>query len=82
MLDRLSVMPYSLRVVKGADPMSIDLTGITYIQVTGERVTFNKEGNQWIATGWEKGLPVNRLPMTEQGVINTLGNYKEKIIMM
>jgi len=56
----------------------MNLNNIRYIQITGESVTFDKTSVGWIATGWEKGLPVCRRPMTEQGVINTLTHYKHQ----
>ncbi|NBX50831.1 hypothetical protein EBT25_13100 [bacterium] len=61
----------------------MNLSGVSYIQITGERVTFDRTIAGWIATGWEKGLPICRKPMTEQGVLNTLLRYKnpDAIIM-
>jgi hypothetical protein len=53
----------------------MNLANIRHIQITGESVTFDKTDLGWIATGWEKGLPVCRKPMTEQGIINTLSRY-------
>jgi hypothetical protein len=53
----------------------MNLANITHIQIFGERVTFNKTDLGWIVTGWEKGLPVCRKGITEQGVINTLTHY-------
>jgi hypothetical protein len=56
----------------------MNLDNIRYIQITGESVTFDKTSAGWIATGWEKGLPICRKPMTEQGVVNTLTRYKHQ----
>jgi hypothetical protein len=61
--------------------MNLDV--ITHIQILGESVTFDKTDLGWIATGWEKGLPVCRKGITEQGVLNTLTRYhnQEAIIL-
>jgi hypothetical protein len=56
----------------------MNLSNIRHIQITGECVTFDKTDLGWIVTGWEKGLPICRKPMTEQGVINTLTRYKNQ----
>jgi hypothetical protein len=53
----------------------MNLANIRYIQISGESVTFDKTDLGWIVTCWEKGLPVCRKPMTEQGVLNTLTRY-------
>ena len=42
------------------------------ILISGQRVTFERTGREWIATGWENGLPVARRPITE--------NYLRKIV--
>jgi hypothetical protein len=56
----------------------MNLSNVSYIQITGESVTFEKTNTGWCATGWEKGLPVCRKPMTEEGIINTLKHYKNQ----
>lgn len=41
----------------------------------GQRVTMEKELTGWVATGWEKGIPVARKRMTVEGIENTLKSY-------
>jgi hypothetical protein len=41
-----------------------DLATATWIMIAGQRVTFDRYPTQgWVATGWEKGLPVARRPV-------------------
>jgi hypothetical protein len=40
-----------------------NLTTATWIMIAGQRVTFDRYATGWVATGWEKGLPVARRPV-------------------
>ncbi len=56
--------------------MNQDLTGVTQVLVTGQRITFERTGgDQWVATGWDAGLPVCRRPVPESQVLAVLNRY-------
>jgi hypothetical protein len=52
-----------------------DLTGVTQILVTGQRVSFERDASGWICTGWQQSLPVARKPVTEAQVLDILSRY-------
>lgn len=59
-----------------------DFAQATHIQIMGQRVTFDRDSISWIATGWEKGLPVARKPITEEYLKEILSRFDSSIILM
>ena len=54
-----------------------DLSGVTQILVTGQRVSFERDGAGWVCTGWEQSLPVARKPVTESQVLEVLRRFPD-----
>lgn len=53
-----------------------NLNTATWIMVSGQRVTFDRYPSQgWVATGWEKGLPVARRPVSEAYLQQVLSRF-------
>ena len=52
-----------------------DLTTALWIMIAGQRVTFDRYPTGWVATGWEKGLPVARHPVAEAYLQQVLSRF-------
>ena len=55
-----------------------DLSGVTQILVTGQRVSFERYETGWVVTGWAvDGMPVARQPVPESQVLEILQRYPD-----
>lgn len=52
-----------------------NLNTATWIMISGQRVTFDRYPTGWVATGWEKGLPVARRPVAETYLQQILSHF-------
>ena len=52
-----------------------NLNTATWIMISGQRVTFERGPMGWVATGWEKGLPVARRPVAEAYLQQVLSRF-------
>jgi hypothetical protein len=50
------------------------------ITITGQRVTFERGPMGWVATGWEKGLPVARRPVAESYLREIVARFDPALV--
>ena len=58
-----------------------DLSNVTQVLFTGQRVTVEREAVGWVATGWEQSLPVCRKPLSEAGLLQTMNRNPEIVAL-
>lgn len=56
-------------------PDPAGLAGASRILFPGQRVTIERTRIGFVATGWQRGLPVARRPITKAEVIRLLERY-------
>lgn len=50
------------------------------IIIAGQRVSFEKTPQYWVATGWQQGLPVARRPITTDALVSILGRFDSEAV--
>jgi hypothetical protein len=59
----------------------INLKGATRVLIHGESVTFERDRQGWVCTGWQQGLPVARRPFAEQDLRALLTRFPNHSIL-
>lgn len=58
----------------------INLKGASRVLIHGQSVTFEKDSQGWVCTGWQQGLPVARKPFAEQDLKALLTRFPRHTI--
>lgn len=59
----------------------VDLSNVTQVLVTGQRVSFERYPTGWVVTGWGvDGIPVVRQPVPETQVQEILTRFPESVL--
>lgn len=78
---KLTAQPPRSVILRESDtdkPMT--LQNASRIAIAGQRVTFERGPMGWVATGWERGLPVTRRPITVEYLQQILSRYDGSLI--
>lgn len=58
-----------------------DLSNVTQVLVTGQRVSFERYPTGWVVTGWGvDGIPVARQPVPEAQVQEIITRFPESVL--